>query len=334
MFDYFTTTAAIIDQAKNRENALPIRHEKCRSKFYFHPHPTPKVCLFFHGFTAGPYQFEPLGEALFQAGYNVLVPLMPGHGVAGDWNGNNPPPLPEDLDIYKRVVLEWFQQAKVLGKQLVIGGYSNNGILAAWLALEYPQEIYRTLVFAPYLSGSNIVVDWLVETLPFYYEWFNKDNPGNFGYKGFRIPALRIFLDMGQEILERAKNTPAAPMLIVSSEGDQATNLQEHRELFEAVLNYQPKSWYYYFDKKLKIPHTMMTEAEGNHYLAQLITLVKAYVDSELTWVEVQEIADQMLQGKPFDTVVQQLNLNQPISPDLPVMMTTLDKKPFFNISD
>ena len=289
MFDYSTTTAAIVKQAKIREDALPVRNEKCRSKFFFHPHPTSKVFIFFHGFTAGPYQFEPLGEALFQEGYNVLVPLQPGHGVAGEWNGENPPPLSEDPQVYQQFVLEWLQQAKPLGKQLIVGGYSTGGTLAAWLAQEYPQEIEKTLLFAPYLSGMNKLVDWLIEILPFYYEWLNKDNPGNFGYDGFPIPAARIFLDMGQQILDQAKNTPATPMLIVSSESDQATNLHEHRELFETVLNYQPKSWYYCFDKELDIPHTMMTKLEGNNHLHLLINLAKAYVESDLTWAEVEE---------------------------------------------
>jgi pimeloyl-ACP methyl ester carboxylesterase len=298
MSDYSTTTAAIIEQAKAREDALPVRNEKCRSKFFFHPHPTPKVFLFFHGFTAGPYQFEPLGETLFQSGYNVLVPLQPGHGIAGHWNGENPPPLPEDAQVYKQFVLEWFQQAKLLGEQLIMGGYSTGGTLAAWFAQEHSQSIEKTLLFAPYLSGMNKLVDWLVETLPFYYEWLNKDNPGNFGYQGFPIPAARIFLDMGQEILDRAKTTPATPTLVVSSESDQATNLHEHRELFDAVLKYQPKSWYYCFDKKLKIPHTMMTETEGNKYLHQLLTLAKTYVESDLTWSEVNE---QKLYSLPFD---------------------------------
>jgi pimeloyl-ACP methyl ester carboxylesterase len=289
MFDYSTTTAAIVKQAKIREDALPVRNEKCRSKFFFHPHPTSKVFIFFHGFTAGPYQFEPLGEALFQEGYNVLVPLQPGHGVAGEWNGENPPPLSEDPQVYQQFVLEWLQQAKPLGKQLIVGGYSTGGTLAAWLAQEYPQEIEKTLLFAPYLSGMNKLVDWLIEILPFYYEWLNKDNPGNFGYDGFPIPAARIFLDMGQQILDQAKNTPATPMLIVSSESDQATNRHEHRELFETVLNYQPKSWYYCFDKELDIPHTMMTKLEGNNHLHLLINLAKAYVESDLTWAEVEE---------------------------------------------
>ncbi|HAA30183.1 MAG TPA: alpha/beta hydrolase [Cyanobacteria bacterium UBA8553] len=289
MFDYSTTTTDIIEQAKIRENALPLKNEKCRSKFYFQPHVAPKVFLCFHGFTAGPYQFEPLGEALFQAGYNVLVPLQPGHGVAGNWCRNNPPPLPTDIQVYKQFVLDWVQQAKPLGKQLVIAGYSTGGALAAWLAQEHPQNIEKTLLFAPYLSGNNKLVDWLVQILPFYYEWFNKDNPGNFGYEGYMIPALRFFLDMGQQILERAKNTSATPILMVSSESDRATNLQKQRNLFEAVLKHQPTSWYHGFDKKLNIPHTMMTEAEGNNYLHQLITLVKTYIESNQTWTEAQE---------------------------------------------
>lgn len=324
MSNYSTTTASIIEQAKLREDSLPLRNEQCRSKYLFHANPTPKVCLFFHGFTAGPYQFEPLGETLFDAGYNVLIPLLPGHGIAGDWDGNNPPPLPEDLEVYLQFARTWFHEAKSLGQDLVVGGLSTSGSLAAWLAFEYPQDIYRTLLFAPYLSGLNKVVDWLVEILPFYYEWLNKDNPGNFGYDGFHIPALRIFLDMAEGLLERAQTAPAAPMLIVSSESDQATNSQDHQELFNAVLNHQPKSWYYSFDESLKIPHTMMTKAEGNDYMALLITLAQAYINSDLTWVEVETILEQMRQGKTFNSAVKYLNLTPKVSPDLSAVMMTM----------
>jgi pimeloyl-ACP methyl ester carboxylesterase len=322
MLDYSSTTAAILEQAKTREDALPIRNEKCRSKFFFQPQPTQKVCLFFHGFTAGSYQFEPLGEALFNAGYNVLIPLMPGHGVAGDWDGNNPPPLPEDLQVYQQFAVEWLQQAKSLGEHLIIGGYSTGGVLAAWLAQEHSQQIEKTLLFAPYLSGTNKLVDWLVETLPFYYEWLNKDNPGNFGYDGFSIPSLRLLLDLGQQILERAKITPATPMFIVSSESDSATNLHEHQELFNSVLKYQLKSWYYCFDKELKIPHTMMTETEGNNYLNQLISLATAYIESDITWADVEEISNQIRGGKTFDSLVHQLNINQQVSEALALLVS------------
>ncbi|MGC1395097.1 MAG: alpha/beta fold hydrolase, partial [Coleofasciculaceae cyanobacterium] len=312
MLNYSNTVTSIIEQAKNRENALPVRNELCRSKFLFHDQPTKKVCLFFHGFTAGCYQFEPLAEALYKLGYNVLIPLIPGHGIAGDWDGKNPPPLPETVEVYQKFALEWLEKAKLLGENLIVGGHSSGGTLAAWLAQEYPQEIEKALLFAPYLSGINKLVDFLVETLPIYFEWFNKDNPGNFGYNGFSMPALRVFLDLGQQISEKAKTT-TTPMLIVSSESDKATNLKEHQELFEDVVNQQPKSWYYCFDQDFKIPHTMMTKAEGNNYLDQLILLATAYIESQLTWGDVKDITEQVKLGKTLAIVANQQKLNRQV---------------------
>ncbi len=325
MFEYSSTVTAIIEEAKSRENSLPLRNEQCRSKFLFHAKPTKKVYLFFHGFTAGSYQFEPLAEALYKIGYNVLIPLIPGHGIAGDWNSNNPPPLPKTAETYQKFALEWLQKAQLLGENLIIGGYSSGGTLAAWLAQEYPQEITKTLVFAPYLSGNNKLVDWLVETLPIYYEWLNKDNPGNFGYDGFSMPALRVFLDLGQQVLEKAKTTITTPMLIVSSESDQATNYHEHQELFEAVVNHHPQSWYYCFDKSLKIPHTMMTKAEGNNYLPLLISLTVAYIENEITWGEIEKISLKIKQGITLDAALYELNINKQLSSVLSLIVSYIN---------
>jgi hypothetical protein len=68
----------------------------------------------------------------------------------------------------------------------------------------------------------------------------------------------------------------------------------------------------------------MMTEPEGNHYLNLLITLAKAFIDSEVTWADIEEISYQVRQGKPFNAAVDQLNLNQQVSPDLSVIMSYL----------
>jgi esterase/lipase len=131
MSDYSTITTKIIQQTKSIEDVLPIKNEACRSKLFFYPHPTPKVCLFFHGFTAGPYQFEPLDKALFEAGYNVLVPLQPGHEFAGNWNGDGPRPLPTEQKIYQDFPSFWPQTAQNLGQQIIVGGLSTGEILAA-----------------------------------------------------------------------------------------------------------------------------------------------------------------------------------------------------------
>ncbi|WP_211176209.1 alpha/beta fold hydrolase [Brasilonema sp. UFV-L1] len=325
--DYCTTKAAIIQQVNSIEETLPIRNDACRSKIFLHPYQTSKVCLFFHGFTAGPYQYEPIGKKLFDAGYNVLVPLQPGHGVAGNWNGDNPPPLATERETYQEFALSWLKVAQSLGEQVIVGGLSTGGNLAAWLALEHPQSIEKALLFAPYISGNNAIVNFIVEVLPIYYEWLNKEHPANFGYEGFRIPALRIFLDMGQEIIDRVKNNLTVPMFTISSESDQAINHSELQDFSKVTIDQQAKSWYHSFDKIFEIPHTMMTKAEGNQYQDLLTTVAKAYIESDITWAEFLEIGYQTLQGKTFNFAAQELNLTERVSPDLSVMLAVMDKK-------
>jgi pimeloyl-ACP methyl ester carboxylesterase len=325
MFDYAKTVAEIVEPTKACEDMLPLRNEACRSRFFLHPHPTEKVFLFLHGFTAGPYQFIPMGEAFYATGYNVIVPLMPGHGQAGDWSSNNPPPLPTDLQTYQNFVAQWLGRSQTLGEKVIVGGLSSGATLAAWIALEYPQQIYKTLVFAPYLSSSIKLLDLLVKILPFYFEWPNKDAQGNFGYDGFPIPALRLFLDLGRDIQGRAPKSQSAPMFIISSESDIVTSDRDHQLLFEAALKNQPKCWYHCFDKALDIHHRMLTKIEGNDYQDLIVTVAKAYVESDLTWFQLLEIGSYMLQGKTFEVSIKELNLSRQLSPDLSVLMALLD---------
>lgn len=241
---YSAASINLAQQVKTQETELPVKNEGCRSQFLLHEAPTSKVCLFFHGFTAAPYQFLPMGRVLYQAGYNVVIPRMPGHGEAGDWNRDNPPPLPTDPDTYQQFGLEWLQKAQTLGDRVVVGGLSGGGTLAAWLAFERAQEIDRAMLFAPYLSSSNKVVDLFVKIFNTYFEWIDDTSPDQvIGYKGFKMEALRVYLDMGKEILHRSENADSAPMFIVSTEADKATSDTDHQVLFENILKRQLKSW-------------------------------------------------------------------------------------------
>jgi pimeloyl-ACP methyl ester carboxylesterase len=315
-------TVEILEQVHQSESALRLKNQACRSKFFIHPHLTSKVCLFLHGFTAGPYQFEPLGKAFFQAGYNVLIPLQPGHGRLGDWNRLNPPPLPTDIRIYQQFVIEWLEIAKTLGQQVVVGGLSTGGTLAAWLALEYPQQIECALLFTPYLGSRQFITDWLIKILPIYFEWFNKDAPGNFGYDGFCFRALRIFLELGEKLLKQVPIHCSAPILMVCSEADKAVSRSKQQDFFKMLLKQQPKSWYYCFDDTLHIQHRMMTRLEDNDYEELVISLAKAFVNSDLTWVQFQEMAKQITQPEVNDDIRQELNLDASTFQILSAMMT------------
>lgn len=123
-------------------------------------------------------------------------------------------------------------------------------------------------------------------------------------------------------MLVRAKQQPAAPMLIVSSEKDSTASNQDHQILFKSVLTELPQSWYHCFDRQLDIPHNMMTIAEGNLCVDLVFAIAKAYVESNLTWPEVKAIRDRITHGETFEQAIAALSLEDRVSPELQTMMT------------
>lgn len=268
-----------------------------------------------------------MARVFHRAGYNVLIPRLPGHGHAGDWNRETPPPLPADPELYKKFTLHWLNQAQAFGDRVVVGGLSAGGTLAAWLALERPQAIDRALLFAPYLSGSSKVLDLFVRYFNTYAEWETDPKAQSIGYPGFKVENLRVFLNLGGEVLKRSRSATSAPMFIVSTDADRAVRNRDHRVLFENLLHRQAKTWYYTFDRVLNIPHAMMTKAEGNAWENLLNVMAKAFVQSDLTWAEIEEIAYRMTEGKTFNQVIAELGLASKASPDMPALMTMIDKR-------
>lgn len=323
MPDYGHIKHLLTTSLPQQETALSLMAEAFHSRVWLYDRPTEKVCVLFHGFTAGPHQMVPLGEQLFAAGYNVIAPLMPGHGRAGDWSKQNPPPLPTDARTYLKFGVQWLNLAQMLGQKVVVGGLSGGGTLAAWLALEKTEQVDRAVLFAPYLSASSKVVDLFVEHLDTYYQW---DKPSENSYPGFETASLRAILDIGRFCLKRVKQKSIAPTFIISSESDKAVSNFDHRRFFEAALEQQPTTWHLCFDRVLDIPHTMMTKEEGNSYQHLLNSLAQAFIESQLTWSDICEIGYCMTQGRTFPEVIAELGWQQKASKDMPVVMTMVDK--------
>lgn len=322
MISYHTARLVIERDVRAEEEERQIA-APCRTRLLLQAQEAP-VCLFFHGFTAGTYQFEPMGQSLFQAGYNVVVPCLPGHGQIDDWQADNPPPLPENPRDYLKFAVKWLRLAQKLGPQVSIGGISGGGTISAWLAIEQVEHIHRAVLFAPYFSGSNPVIDLFVEVFDTYFEWQNQAGPS---YPGFDVAALRAIFQIGDYVLKRVKQSPMAPVFTISSESDRAVNNRDHQRFFEAELKYQPRCWYHRFGRVLDIPHTMMTEAEGNRYAHLLIIMTRAYLESDLTWAEIEEIGYRMTRGRTFNAVVAELGWQDRSSANMPAMMTLVDKR-------
>lgn len=88
--------------------------------------------LLVHGITGGPASMRPWGEALAQAGNEVVVPLLPGHGTR--WQDLT---LTTWEDWYATVEREYLRLAERCS-HVVVGGLSMGGALALRLAALNP----------------------------------------------------------------------------------------------------------------------------------------------------------------------------------------------------
>jgi alpha-beta hydrolase superfamily lysophospholipase len=64
------------------EDNQDLARDVCMSKLLDHGLQTEHVIVLLHGFTTCPEQFHDLGKQYFEAGYNVLIPRIPYHGLS------------------------------------------------------------------------------------------------------------------------------------------------------------------------------------------------------------------------------------------------------------
>jgi carboxylesterase len=100
--------------------------------------------LLVHGYTATTAEVRPLARVLYEHGYTVAGPLLPGHNTT-----------PEDANRYRWQ--NWFRSVEVAYRELaarcprvVVGGESTGALLTLYLASEHP-EIACVLSYAPAL---------------------------------------------------------------------------------------------------------------------------------------------------------------------------------------
>jgi len=282
-FDYTPITQALVEEARLREAELPIRNEQCRSLFFFQNRPTAKVVLLFHGFTAGPYQFARLAHSLFQSGYNVVVPLLPGHGLAGRWSSDCPPPLPRSVKDYQEFAVRWLKCSRVLGRHLVLGGMGGGGTLAAWLGLTYPSQIDRLLLLAPYWADSRETLELFAQREQNYYSWIPPRRTIPLCcYNGFDPRSLDLFFELGETVVGQSAQGHAPPALLVTSESDRAMGTSLGQPFLDRLNQHQTLVWHLKFNRVLDLAHATMMQTEEHNYESQLIKLVKHFAKLDL----------------------------------------------------
>ncbi len=91
-----------------------------------------------HGLSDSPFFLCALARALFEAGANVVLPLLTGHGRVQPSAEAHVPELAERWKVDAEAALAFAERR---GKRVSVGGLSTGGLLAVWLWAQTPDRI-------------------------------------------------------------------------------------------------------------------------------------------------------------------------------------------------
>lgn len=213
----------------------------------FAPQGEPKgVVVIFHGFSACPDQFDLIGPRVAADGFEVLVPLLPGHGRVLPPKPTSQKlvddvstlPTRRDWQRYRDFAEDWADVLTEARGSRVLVGYSLGGALAMQAVAARSNSMDRALVIAPFLSISNTFarmilgmaegVDALLTTNPFdpmEHHWGpsceDERRLGRGGYCSFQVnhvAAAQLLGNEARHALGRASRVPALQLVVIDED--------------------------------------------------------------------------------------------------------------------
>ena len=206
---------------------------RCRSQVIDQGGPTEQSVVLLHGYTNCPAQFSLIAQAYADAGYNVVVPRLPGHGEADRLttalSDIDPAAVTGTGDLAVDI-------AAGLGEKVTVVGLSGGGTLAGWLASER-DEVTEAILIAP-LVVPKVVPEFAVapvarasRLIPDVFLWWDSDlkdalNDPPYAYPRFSLRSLGTFLAIGQDTrsTEPGRQTPLDRLVVVVNENDAAVS--------------------------------------------------------------------------------------------------------------
>lgn len=252
--------------------------------------------VLFHGFTACPQQFFELVEPLTQEGFEVFLPLLPGHGrvpevkdgsFVDDIEGL---PSVGELDRYDALVADMQAVMSEVSGEHVVGGLSVGATVAlSALANDERATWDRGVALVPFLafSGTARLLNvgpswWRMGWGPGCQDERTRPEP-RAGICEFELGHIRAVRDLGQRVKDEL-DAVSVPLVMVGVEDDPTANPSSIagavRDAPVADLCFMPKS----------VSHSMLSRFDSP--------------DENKFWlpaVNAQSI-DAIVDGEPFDT--------------------------------
>jgi alpha-beta hydrolase superfamily lysophospholipase len=264
--------ASSYDEALQRLQAVqaeeaPDLNPLCLTRALIHGQRTERVLVLMHGFTNCPNQYKELSRQLFTAGYNVLMPCLPRHGMADRLTEE-----PVKLTAEEMIALtdDSVDIARGLGEEVILVGFSTGGVLAASMA-EQRSDVNAALLISPFFAPQAIpqpvtpLVVRLLARLPNFWQWWDPEKREDVAgpqhaYPRLSSRALAQILRLSLNVQKRA--TAAAPLtpnlLVVTNANDESVDNRATYQVVDLWRKQGATVQTYEFPERLGLLHDLL----------------------------------------------------------------------------
>ncbi len=263
------------------EARLPLQ-KGSETRLYLHEGPAPRgVLVMYHGFSAGTWQFDLLAKQAYEAGYDVVVPRLPGHGLRDAKGVEDPSQLPKAADWkrYQAFAEQTYQLSAGLGGPVSVLGLSVGANVALDVAEHHP-EIQRVVAYAPFLrppgfAGKVIGAVQVLDKVTFglagrlldFVPWgWGKECEAETaagtrpGHAKFPLGTIYAATQLGSKLIADGPKARAPIQFFVTDVDDAADNATI-RKLHDRAGG-DPRNGWYRFTTPEGIPHPMVHPQE------------------------------------------------------------------------
>lgn len=200
----------------------------------FHWHKGKIGILLIHGFTATSVEVRTLARFLFEKGYTVSGPLLPGHGTT-----------PEDLNQQKweswvEAAENSFNELSRECDQVFVGGESMGAVISLWLAAQH-HNISGLLLFAPAIQVNSLGLSRFLS--PFIPYLNKKNNDDSMLWQGYTVNPLKAatqFFKL-QTIVKSQLKTISQPTLILQGKLDTTIDPESAQIVYDSIVSKDKK---------------------------------------------------------------------------------------------
>lgn len=235
--------------------------------------------VMYHGFTAGTWQFDLLAKKAFDAGYNVYVPRLPGHGFKDASGAEYSAELVTSRTVhqYEAFAERTYQEAAAFGAPISVLGLSVGGSVAMWVAERHP-EVKQVVAYAPFLRPKSMgwlfdgsrAIDWVplnvgdsaLSSVP--WGWgaeceADARTGKRAGHCKFSLGNINGALALGDAVLAQVGSIQASVQYFVTADDDAAEEAAIRTAYLKGAAG---RTGWYYYPIEEGIPHPMLHPSE------------------------------------------------------------------------